>query len=81
VLLKKEASNTSARKKASPKSNVPEGYHLNVFASEEMFEDFANPVQLQVDGKGRLWAACWNTYPKWEPLKEMNDALVILEDD
>ena len=45
-----------------------------------MFEDFANPVQLQVDGKGRLWAACWNTYPKWEPLKEMNDALVILED-
>ena len=62
-------------------TNVPEGYHLNVFASEEMFEDFANPVQLQVDGKGRLWAACWNTYPKWEPLKEMNDALVILEDD
>ena len=60
--------------------NVPEGFELNVFASEDMFEDFANPVQLQVDGKGRLWAACWNTYPKWEPLKEMNDALVILED-
>ena len=60
--------------------SVPEGFELNVFASEEMFEDFANPVQLQVDGKGRLWAACWNTYPKWEPLKKMNDALVILED-
>ncbi len=62
------------------KISVPNGFELNVFASEEMFEDFANPVQLQVDGKGRLWAACWNTYPKWEPLKKMNDALVILED-
>ena len=66
---------------SAKKVKVPEGYELNVFASEEMFEDFANPVQLQVDAKGRLWAACWNTYPKWEPLKEMNDALVILEDD
>lgn len=63
------------------KIKVPDGYQLNIFASEEMFEDFANPVQLQVDARGRLWAACWNTYPKWEPLKPMNDALVILEDD
>lgn len=63
------------------KIRVPEGYELNVFASEKMFEGFANPVQMQVDSKGRLWAACWNTYPKWEPLKEMNDALVILEDE
>jgi putative membrane-bound dehydrogenase-like protein len=59
---------------------VPEGFELNVFASEEMFPGFANPVQMQVDAKGRLWAACWNTYPKWEPLDEMNDALWILED-
>jgi len=62
------------------KINVPEGYELNVFASEAMFPDFANPVQLQVDAKGRLWAASWNTYPKWEPLKEMNDSLMIFED-
>ena len=59
---------------------VPDGYQINVFASEEMFPDLANPVQMQVDSKGRLWAACWNTYPKWEPLKEMNDSLMILED-
>ena len=59
---------------------VPEGFELNVFASEEMFPDMANPVQMQVDSKGRLWAACWNTYPKWEPLKEMNDTLSIFED-
>ncbi|MFN7875934.1 MAG: PVC-type heme-binding CxxCH protein, partial [Pirellula sp.] len=62
------------------KIKVPEGYELNVFASEEMFPDMANPVQMQVDSKGRLWAACWNTYPKWEPLKEMNDTLMIFED-
>ncbi|MCA9137650.1 MAG: c-type cytochrome, partial [Planctomycetales bacterium] len=62
------------------KITVPEGYQLNVFASEEMFPDLANPVQMQVDAKGRLWAASWNTYPKWEPLKKMNDSLMIFED-
>lgn len=62
------------------KITVPDGYQINVFASEEMFPDLANPVQMQVDNQGRLWAACWNTYPKWEPLKEMNDSLMILED-
>lgn len=62
------------------KIKVPEGYQLNVFASEQMFPDMANPVQMQVDNKGRVWAACWNTYPKWEPLKEMNDTLMIFED-
>jgi putative membrane-bound dehydrogenase-like protein len=62
------------------KIRVPEGFELNVFASEEQFPDLVNPVQMQVDAKGRLWVACWNTYPKWEPLKEMNDSLMILED-
>jgi putative heme-binding domain-containing protein len=62
------------------KTSVPEGFQLNVFASEQMFPDMANPVQMQVDNKGRLWAACWNTYPKWEPLKQMNDTLMIFED-
>ncbi|TWT87832.1 PVC-type heme-binding CxxCH protein [Neorhodopirellula pilleata] len=62
------------------KINVPEGYQLNVFASEVQFPDLANPVQMQVDAKGRLWVASWNTYPKWEPGKEMNDSLMILED-
>ena len=33
---------------------VPEGYELNVFASEEMFPDLANPVQMQVDAKRSL---------------------------
>ncbi|QDT11720.1 Cytochrome c-552 precursor [Planctomycetes bacterium K23_9] len=62
------------------KIRVPEGYELNLFASEVQFPDLANPVQMQVDAKGRLWAASWNTYPKWEPGKDMNDSLIIFED-
>jgi azurin/lysophospholipase L1-like esterase len=52
----------------------------NLFASEEMFPELANPVQLGVDPSGRLWAAAWATYPKWQPSKTMNDRLLILED-
>jgi len=65
---------------SAEKIKIPEGYELKVFASEVQFPDLANPVQLQVDSKGRLWAASWNTYPKWEPLKAMNDSLMIFED-
>jgi len=63
------------------KIHVPEGFEVNVFADESRFPALANPVQLQVDAKGRLWAACWSTYPKWEPLKEMTDSLLIFPDD
>ena len=78
-------SNVSEPKYRSPKKtaeriNIPDGYELNVFASEQMFPRLANPVQMQVDTQGRLWAACWNTYPKWEPGKEMDDKLMILPD-
>ena len=57
------------------------GLHANLFASEEMFPELINPVQLGVDTKGRLWVATWATYPKWEPTKEMDDRLIILPDD
>ena len=56
-------------------------FEMNLFADEAKFPQLINPVQLQVDTKGRLWAAVWQTYPMWEPLKEMKDALVILHDD
>ncbi|HND53043.1 MAG TPA: GDSL-type esterase/lipase family protein, partial [Pirellulaceae bacterium] len=60
---------------------VAPGFQVNLFADESRFPQLANPVQMQFDTKGRLWAAVWPTYPKWEPLKEMNDALLILHDD
>lgn len=60
---------------------VAKGFEVNLFADEGRFPQLIKPVQLQFDTKGRLWAATWPTYPKWEPLKEMNDALIILHDD
>ncbi len=60
---------------------VAEGFEVSLFADETQFPQLVNPVQMQFDTKGRLWVAVWPTYPKWEPLKEMNDALVIVHDD
>ncbi|MGA2254697.1 MAG: c-type cytochrome [Thermoguttaceae bacterium] len=59
---------------------VPKGFEIALFADETRFPALVNPVQMQVDAKGRLWVACWGTYPKWEPLKPMNDRLLILTD-
>ncbi|MHB1078213.1 MAG: PVC-type heme-binding CxxCH protein [Prosthecobacter sp.] len=60
---------------------VKKGFEVHLFADESRFPQLANPVQMQFDTKGRLWVAAWETYPKWEPLKEMKDALLILHDD
>jgi putative membrane-bound dehydrogenase-like protein len=60
---------------------VAKGFQVNLFADESRFPQLVNPVQLQFDTKDRLWAAVWPTYPKWEPLQPMKDALIILHDD
>ncbi|MEX0741471.1 MAG: PVC-type heme-binding CxxCH protein, partial [Phycisphaeraceae bacterium] len=65
---------------AIDKITLADGLEANLFASEERFPEIANPVQMQVDPQGRVWVASWATYPKCEPLKEMNDRLVILSD-
>lgn len=61
--------------------SVADGFEVSLFADEAQFPQLVNPVQMQFDTKGRLWAAIWPTYPTWEPLKEMKDALVIVHDD
>ncbi len=66
---------------AISKMKLADGLSANLFASEEMFPEMVNPVQMGVGPKGRIWVAAWATYPKWEPLKEMNDRLLILPDD
>jgi putative heme-binding domain-containing protein len=53
---------------------------VNLFASEEMFPELANPVQMAWDNKGRLWVAVMPSYPHWKPKEEMNDKILILED-
>ncbi|NOX98999.1 MAG: hypothetical protein GXP30_04575 [Verrucomicrobia bacterium] len=63
------------------KLKVPKNFKVNLFADEKMFPELVNPVQMQVDGKGRLWVAAWTTYPKWEPMKKMDDRILILSDE
>lgn len=60
---------------------LAEGLTANLFASEETFPELVNPVQMDVDTKGRLWVAAWETYPKWQPDREMLDRLLILPDE
>ncbi len=59
---------------------VHKGMKVNLFASESMFPEMVNPVQMSFDTKGRLWVAVWPTYPHWRPKEEMNDKLLIFED-
>jgi mono/diheme cytochrome c family protein/glucose/arabinose dehydrogenase/lysophospholipase L1-like esterase len=60
---------------------VPEGYKIELFASEKEFADLANPVQLSFDNKGRLWVATMPSYPHYRPGDSRpKDKLIILED-
>ncbi|NND33464.1 MAG: c-type cytochrome [Saprospiraceae bacterium] len=60
---------------------VPEGYKIEMFASEKEFADLANPVQLSFDNKGRLWVSVMPTYPHYKPGDSRpNDKILILED-
>lgn len=60
---------------------VPEGYKIEMFASEKEFPNLANPMQVSFDNKGRLWVAVMPTYPHYRPGDSLpNDKLLIYED-
>ncbi len=60
---------------------TPEGYEIEVFASEKDFPNLANPMQVSFDNKGRLWVATMPTYPHYRPGDPLpNDKLLIYED-
>jgi len=60
---------------------LPEGYKIELFASEDEFENLANPSQLSFDNQGRLWVSVMPTYPHYQPGDaKPNDKLIILED-
>jgi len=66
---------------ALAKLKVPEGYKIELFASEVEFRDLANPVQMSFDNKGRLWVATMPSYPHYKPGdSKPDDKLIILED-
>lgn len=61
--------------------SVPEGYQIELFASEKEFPNLANPMQMSFDDKGRLWVAVMPTYPHYRPGDAMpNDKILIYED-
>lgn len=58
---------------------LPEGYEINLFASEVDFS-ITNPVKITFDPQGRLWVADMASYPQYLPGAQPNDKIVILED-
>ncbi|UFH54662.1 PVC-type heme-binding CxxCH protein [Spirosoma sp. KNUC1025] len=66
---------------ALSKLKVPQGYKIELFASEQEFPDLAKPMQMSFDNKGRLWVACMPSYPHYKPGDtKPNDKILILED-
>ncbi|MFO1042174.1 MAG: PVC-type heme-binding CxxCH protein [Planctomycetaceae bacterium] len=65
---------------AISKMTVHKNMKVELFADETMFPELVKPVQMAFDTKGRLWVACWRTYPHWKPTEKMDDRLLILED-
>ncbi|RIV18722.1 dehydrogenase [Fibrisoma montanum] len=66
---------------ALSKLKVPEGYKIELFASEKEFPNLAKPMQMSFDNKGRLWVACMPSYPHYKPGDpKPDDKIIILED-
>jgi len=59
---------------------LPEGYEINLFASEVEFPDLKKPVQMTFDAKGRLWVTTMPSYPMYLPGRPVNDKILIFED-
>lgn len=62
------------------KFELPEGFEINLFASEVEFPELKNPVQFAFDSKGRLWVCTMESYPQYLPGKDVDDKILILED-
>lgn len=60
---------------------VPEGYKVELFASEKEFANLANPMQLSFDDKGRLWVATMPTYPHYRPGDSLPDDKILIYED
>lgn len=68
-------------KEAIGKMKVAKGMEVNLFASEEMFPELINPVQMAVDPNGRLFVSVWPSYPHWNPVEPRRDKIICLPDD
>ncbi len=60
--------------------SLPEGYRIELVASEADFPDLMNPCQLAFDGRGRIWVCTMPSYPMYQPGVPVDDKILILED-
>ena len=60
---------------------VPNGYKVELFASEKEFPNLANPMQLSFDNRGRLWVATMPTYPAYRPGDPLPDDKILIYED
>jgi putative heme-binding domain-containing protein len=79
--LKDEAFPYLSGKAAIDRMTIAEGMQVNLFASEEMFPELVNPVQMAVDTDGRLFASVWPSYPHWNPIEPRRDRILCFPDD
>jgi len=63
------------------KMKLAPGMQVNLFASEKMFPEMRNPVQMAVDTDGRLFVSVWPSYPHWNPMHPRTDRLICLPDE
>ncbi len=66
---------------AISKMTVANGMEVNLFASEEMFPEVVNPVQMAVDTDSRLFVSVWPSYPHWNPTEPRTDRILCLPDE
>ena len=66
---------------AIEKMKIANGMQVNLFASEKMFPELVNPVQIAVDTDGRLFASVWPSYPHWNPTQPRTDRIICLPDN
>ncbi|MDB6069655.1 MAG: putative rane-bound dehydrogenase [Verrucomicrobiales bacterium] len=60
---------------------VPQGYEVQLVASQREWPELADVDQINFDSKGRLWASCMPNYPQWQPGNARpSDRLLIFDD-
>ena len=59
---------------------LPEGYEINLYASEVEFPALEDPIAMTFDAKGRLWVTTMPSYPMYIPGQKPNDKVLIFDD-
>jgi glucose/arabinose dehydrogenase len=71
---------TTPPEEAMTRFTLPEGFEIQLVASEVDFPDLENPVQFAFDGRGRIWVTTMASYPMYLPGTPVDDKVLILED-